>query len=67
MSAGLPTSRHFDCMKRCPMDCAKACKRLAYPRLVEALRGVVDGLVTCGPDHDVEAARALLAELGEAR
>ena len=30
----LPTDRHFDCMKRCPMDCAKVCKRIAYPRLV---------------------------------
>ena len=38
----LPINRHFDCMKRCPMDCTTACKRFAYQKLVAALRECVE-------------------------
>lgn len=64
MSSALPIHRHFDCMKRCPMECSKACKRLAYPKLVEALRATAGRFPadTVGAFAD---ARALLRELGE--
>ena len=34
----LPVDRHFDCMNKCHMECHKVCKRLAYPKLIDALR-----------------------------
>lgn len=60
----LPTDRHFDCMKKCPMDCGKVCKRLAYPRLVSALLDIA------ASDHIgiyAEIARKALAEIGETK
>lgn len=63
----LPIDRHFDCMKRCPMDCAVACKRLAYPKLVHALRKcreLANAESTKGA-QTVVVCDDLLAELGE--
>ena len=65
----LPVTRHFDCMKKCPMACTIACKRAAYPELVAALRAMVEqaeclnAQQAFGPDY--ANARALLAKLGE--
>lgn len=57
----LPTDRHFDCMKKCPMDCGKVCKRLVYPRLVSALLEL-----TYHRDAEKEAnAERLLRDIGE--
>ena len=68
----LPIDRHFDCMKRCPMGCAKVCKRFAYPKLVEALRWQRDRVIATEPGlhrpaarQMVERANALLRSLGE--
>lgn len=75
-ATALPINRHFDCMKKCPMDCGTVCKRLAYPKLVDAVAGLMRCYVgeRTGKDYAdsetgqvVDAVRALLRELGESK